>query len=176
MRLFVCRRINQVDCTGNSPIVSWCGTGKTCGSPYSDPSIESPPKCVVPPSTAEIICANDGTLSIVAPLQSQSGEHAARQDLLYGYMNHDAESIQLYGRIPAKLDEKNGEVRGHWNQRVLTVKQGTFTAPLFARTTYENKLAHHEVPLRYIPASSFPCQAGICKSFRAVWHATTDHK
>jgi hypothetical protein len=128
----------------------------------------------VPPSTAEIICDDDGTLSIVAPLQSQSGEHAARQDLLYGYMNHDAESIQLYGRIPAKLDEKNGEVRGHWNQRVLTVKQGTFTAPLFARTTYENKLAHHEVPLRYIPASSFPCQAGTCKSFRAVWHATTD--
>ena len=49
-------------------------------------------------------------LTIIAPLVGDSGDYATAQHVLYGYMSHTTQTIQLYGRAPAKHDEQNGEV------------------------------------------------------------------
>lgn len=154
----------------------YCGEGMTCGQPYGDPKAEDPADltCILPPATAELQCLPGGVLQIDALLGDDSSDATAEQYLVFGYMNHADQSIQLYGRKPATLDTDVGAISGSWDQRVLTLTQGGYQSVLFARTTFDGKLAHHEIPLRYTSADEFPCKPGLCTTFDAVWHVTTD--
>lgn len=102
-----------VDYSSDSPSLSYYGEDKTYGAPYTEPNVPAAPQCVAPTNTAYIQCANDGILSITAPVIDSTIGNTATQYLFYDYIAHTNQSIQIYGHIPAKRNEQKKQIRDH---------------------------------------------------------------
>jgi hypothetical protein len=105
-------------------------------------------------------CTARGELGLARQLDMNTMASVARSYLNVGFFPTGAQAPLIVGRVPARVDDATGEVTTEWDQRLLSVEQGGFTAVLFAESTRDDEepaLVLHEIPVEYTEPAACAC-------------------